>query len=88
MLPFIFQLSHQHKNMKKEFHDSRKTQIKSRKSGIYEKPWLIFFFAYGCPLFEFYTRTPTFIVVETLKDVSTYNYAMVNFGGMKQMRWK
>ena len=47
-----------------------------------------FFFAYRCPLFEFYTRTPTFIVVETLKDVSTYNYAMVNFGGMKQMRWK
>lgn len=46
------------------------------------------FFAYRCPLFEFYTRTPTFIVVETLKDVSTYNYAMVNFGGMKQMRWK
>ena len=66
---------------------SRQIQIKSRKSGIYEKSWL-FFFAYRCPLFEFCTRTPTFIVVETLKDVSTYNYAMVNFGGMKQMRWK
>ena len=42
---------------------------------------MIFFFAYRCPSFEFYIRTPTFIVVETLKDVSTYNYAMVNFGG-------
>ena len=52
------------------------------------KKILLFFFAYRCPLFEFYTRTPTFIVVETLKDVSTYNYAVVNFGGMKQMRWK
>ena len=68
---------------------SKQIQIKSRKSGRYIRKILVdFFFAYRCPLFEFYTRTPTFIVVETLKDVSTYNYAMVNFGGMKQMRWK
>ena len=41
---------------------------------VYMKNLGWFFFAYRCPLFEFYTRTPTFIVVETLKDVSTYNY--------------